>query len=124
MAYMSQENKKFIAANLKTVMKQFPKIKYSLSVRHHMTLVMTISRGDKCLQPANGRDYDSVNTYHIDAFYNPEAAIILQAIKACMNTGNYDHSIRLFQRGMVYRYFCRFIRKTFCWSLENTRSLI
>lgn len=92
MAYMNQEIKKVIATKLKEVMKQFPKIKYSLSVRHHMTLVMTISQGDKCLQPALNRSYESVNTYHIDAIYNPQTAKILNVIKDCMNTGNHDRS--------------------------------
>ena len=41
MAYMSQENKKSIAVNLKTVIPA--SWKWSLSVRHHSTLVLTIA---------------------------------------------------------------------------------
>lgn len=94
MAHMSQTRKKIIAAKLKEVMKQFPKVKYSLSVQHHMTLVMTISAGDKCLQPTHPDGYCNVNTYWIDSHYknNPEAAKILKAAIACLNDGNHDNS--------------------------------
>ena len=45
MAYMTQENKKEIAAKLKTALKGV-NIKYSLSVRHHSTIVMSVKSSD------------------------------------------------------------------------------
>lgn len=105
MAYMSQEHKKQIAANLKTVM---PKgWKYSLAVRHHSTLVLTISECpldliSEYVAHAKERKPDSywtgketsltVNPYWLEDQFIGERLDQIKAIFNVMNEGNFDKS--------------------------------
>jgi hypothetical protein len=106
MAYMSQETKKKLAANVRRVMPR--DWKYSLAVRHHSTIVLTITsapvdllgirtkrvaeewekRGDK-YQPET---YAQLNVYHLDSEFSGDLLKIFERIKTALNEGNHDRS--------------------------------
>lgn len=105
MAYMSQEKKALIAADLKKVMPQG--WKYSLGVDHHSTIVLTISeapvdliaewnrvtkerRDERFYQPA--KDYIQVNPYHFENAFEGERLEQMKRIKEALNQGNHDRS--------------------------------
>ncbi len=96
MAYMSQENKKKIAAELKKIIPST--WKWSLRVRHHSTLSLTITRADIDLYtlhsaaPENKGSYIQVNEYYLANQYKGEALAILTDISNAMNAGNHDRS--------------------------------
>jgi hypothetical protein len=106
MAFVNQERKAILAAEVKKVM---PKDwKYSLSVRHHSTIVLTISaapvdlmaeynrhvseswkrRGDT-YQPSS---YAQVNEYHLDGCFSGDLLKTFTAIRDALNVGNHDRS--------------------------------
>jgi hypothetical protein len=104
MAYMNQEKKKVIAAKLKEFM---PKSwKYSLAVRNHSTIVMTIksapinlvaeyvaSTGMTSYTDNDGNPYASINTYHAeDKFLSADTQNLITKIIDTLNTDNYDNS--------------------------------
>lgn len=110
MAYMNQERKAKIVTNLKGVI---PKDwKYSVAVRHHSTIVMTIAAAPfdlmgimkaKADEEARleGREsylkdatYHSINPYHWERHYGFDAELrdIFGKIFAAMNDGNHDRS--------------------------------
>lgn len=106
MAYMSQEKKREIAANLKKVMPQG--WKYSLSVRHYSTLVLTITAAPVDLMAAYNKHvaeswerrgdkftpqtYAQINEYWLGTQFSGELLEIFQRIKAVLNDGNHDRS--------------------------------
>ena len=45
MAYMNQERKAIIAANIKPILEKY-RVKASLSVRDHLTIVLTVKKGE------------------------------------------------------------------------------
>jgi hypothetical protein len=104
MAYVSQDRKKAIHAKLKPVLKRWG-VKGSLAVRHHSTLILTLSSGR--LNPledrveANWRDdprfafpnlHIDVNTYWIDHHFQGPTRIFLKEVMAILNDGNHDNS--------------------------------
>jgi hypothetical protein len=105
MAYMSQENKAVIAAQLKAAL-QGSGLKYSLSVRHYSTLVMKIQSGpiDWCQSyndsiPAHKRDearrasgYLDINPYWYHEHFSGKALELLKIIMPILNQGNHDRS--------------------------------
>jgi hypothetical protein len=88
MAYMNQERKAIIAAELKKVM---PKDwKYSLAVRHHSTIVLTISEAPVDLASMlQGR---AINQYWLQNQFSGELLETFTRIKDALNTGNHDRS--------------------------------
>ncbi len=107
MAYMSQEKKALIAAKLKEVV---PKgWKYSLRVRNHSTIVMTIASAPVDLmgeakrvtaerakrQGETPREYEAtsldVNVYHPHFSFDVSLPII-KTIIAALNEGNHNRS--------------------------------
>lgn len=100
MAYMNQERKAKLAAELVKVVPAG--WKYSLAVRHHSTIVMTISEAPvdliRSIKPSEYFDPDSateveVNPHRIDiAFSDTEVAKTFRAIFASLNTGNHNRS--------------------------------
>ena len=109
MAFMSQERKKQIKVELDKVLKP-AKIKYSLGVRHHSTLVLNIAKAQsissviimrlclslhmltvtRVLRPVvNNLD---LNSYHYRDHFTGEVKELLINIFAALNTGNHDHS--------------------------------
>lgn len=107
MAYMSQERKEEIAANLKHALKGSG-VKYSLSVRHHSTLVMKIQsspldflgnynacglmrhRGAIAFREAEG--YLTVNPYYYNEHFTGDVLNFLNIVMPIMNAGNHDRS--------------------------------
>jgi hypothetical protein len=110
MAYMNQENKKKIAAELKKIIPS--SWKWSLSVRHHSTLVLTIASAPVDLieeawknaaerqrtscyhndPPQPKPTYYSPNEYYLDREFSGETLCTFQDIKNAMMTGNHDNS--------------------------------
>lgn len=95
MAYMNQEKKKAIAAELKKVM---PKDwKYSLSVSNHSAIKMKI-RSAPVILPENqyNKGYLDLNVYHWENSklleLNPEIRPIIDAAIRALNHGNWDNS--------------------------------
>ena len=91
MAYITQADKKIIAAALKVALKEFPTVKYSLSIQNHHAITCIIKQGPACLKPATNTN-GNVNHYHIDKNHNEEAAKILNLINAAMHIGHWDES--------------------------------
>jgi len=60
MAYITKEATKEIRDNLK---KTFPEIKFSVRMKHHSTVLVTILESPYDFE-LNGKDYRDVNTYH------------------------------------------------------------
>jgi len=93
MAYMSQENKKSLMPAIKAVLKKY-KMKASVGVRHHSSLVCNIVSGEMDLSEcfSHGDGYAQVNTYHIDRHYEGKVKSFLNELLAAMSTGNHDRS--------------------------------
>lgn len=117
MAYVSQEKKAKIAAKVKPLLAKYG-LKGTLSVNHHSTIVLTLSKGKinfmeaaaqaieqstcgsrdrwktKEEQAAELRnaEYLDVNVYHISSHYTGEAREALLALKEALDTDNFDNS--------------------------------
>ena len=108
MAYMSQENKKLIAAALKIAMKGTG-VTYTLAVNHHSTIVMTLKSGpvdfilnaEEIVQskPRAPGAYAymrpkalQVNTYWYKEQFTGQALAILEKAIPVLNTGNHNNS--------------------------------
>ena len=97
MAFMNQEKKAAIAVEVKKVM---PKgWKYTLGVKHHSTIVLTISSAPIDLvalskyDEQNKRDgYLSLNEYHLEHAFSGELLDTFAALKAALNLNNHDRS--------------------------------
>src|SRR5206468_3312244 len=109
MAYMSQEKKKEIAANLKQVMPAG--WKYTLGVHHHSTIVLTISEAPvdlvgeyvkRCAEQDRNENrspylnekttHVQVNPYWTDKYFADKRAEQMKKIIAALNDGNHDRS--------------------------------
>jgi hypothetical protein len=100
MAYMSQENKKEKAPFIKAVLKKY-KLKGSLSIRHHSTLVLNITSGQIDFMTnyfnisdtiQTQRNDIQVNEYHINNNFSGNAKSCLTELKDIMMLGNHDNS--------------------------------
>ena len=108
MAYMDSTKKAALAPAIKAALKKFG-LKGSISVRHHSTLVVTITSGEidfisnfaDCARAAKRecgvetavRDQHlQVNTYWLETSFAGRALEALQAIKLAMSKGNHDRS--------------------------------
>ena len=95
MAYISQEDKKELAPAIKKVLKDFG-MKGSISIRNHMSLVVTVTEGvldftDYFQKGDEG--YVQVNHYHIDNFYSGTVKKFLKELyKAMKGTKWFDKS--------------------------------
>lgn len=106
MAYMNQEKKAKIAANLKKVVPDG--WKYSLAVRNHSTIVFTLRQAPvdilgniRAAVAENGgyqstapevTTYWSVNPYHIDTQFSGDVLKVMRQINEALNDGNHDNS--------------------------------
>lgn len=96
MAYMSQEHKKELAPGIKAVLKRHG-FKGSISVRHHSTLVVTVTEGPLDL-PADHQpgalDRIDVNTHWLEEHWGhePKWFNFLTELHAAMSVGNFDKS--------------------------------
>ena len=88
MAHVSQEMKAKLAPAIKSVLKKY-KMKGSISVRNHSTLVVNLKQG-----PIEfGGDSIQVNTYWIHDHYEGKAKKFLTELKEAMLGPDYfDHS--------------------------------
>ena len=112
MAYMNQEKKAKIAALLKPVLAKY-KVKGSLSVRNHSTIVLNIKAGaidfiqnylsvDRNVRYGQMSDdqynyvyekrYLDVNPYHYRNYFTGKAKQFLEEAFAALNAGNHDNS--------------------------------
>ena len=80
MAYVSQAKKQELAVGIKAVLKKY-KMKGSIAVRHHSTLVVNLQSGPIDF---DHNDFTSVNVYHIDAHYTGVAKAFLTELLAAM----------------------------------------
>ena len=110
MAYVSKELKAKVAGLLKEAFPGTAKargFKYSLAVRHHSTLVLTISEGtvdfignylEMCKEkPGFNKDHEpvtsiQVNNYHMDSWFSGQALDILTKMNKILNVDNYNNS--------------------------------
>ena len=89
MAYVSQEDKKALAPAIKKVLSKYG-MKGSISIRHHMSLVVTLQSGAIDFKDySHGDGYIQVNTYHIDSHYTGKAKNFLNELLAAMKGPNY-----------------------------------
>ena len=106
---MCQAKKAKIAPKIKAILAKY-KVKGSLAVRNHSTLVLNIKSGsidfiansnkvcgNDFYQMARGfipntSGYDQVNPYHFKDHYDGVALEFMHEVFAAMNDGNHDHS--------------------------------
>ena len=109
MAYMSQQKKAELAPAIKAVLKKY-KLKGTIGVRNHSTLVCNISAGPldfigNMLEVARSKPgshyYNNqtqvpknldINTHWIDEHYTGTVCKCLEELKAAMDNGNHDRS--------------------------------
>lgn len=93
MAYMNQEKKAKLAPKIKAILKKY-KMKGSLSVRHHSSLVLTLKSGKldivkDCTLP---EFHYQINTYHTDRHFTGKTAKFFNEVISAMHEGNHDNS--------------------------------
>jgi hypothetical protein len=95
MAYVSQAMKKELAPAIKAILKKY-KMKASIAVRHHSTLVVNIKSGSLDIMNSlvgndeYQRDYVQVNEYWIDRNFDDEKVVaFLSELKDAMLGPNY-----------------------------------
>ena len=109
MAYISHEKKAKIAPQVKAVLAKY-KVKGSLAVRNHMTLVLNLKSGaidfiansnkvcgNEYYQVARGftpntSGHSQVNPYHFKDHYDGVALEFMREVFHAMNDGNHDRS--------------------------------
>ncbi len=92
MAYITQEQKKEIAKLLKKVVPS--DWKYSLAIRHHSTIVMTIRKGPVELVTVDEkvRTHFVTNHLYLSNRYSGEMLETMEKINAALNLNNFDNS--------------------------------
>ena len=88
MAYVSQDDKAKLAPQIKKVLSKYD-MKGSISIRHHMSLVVTIQSGSIEFDHSHGDGYTQVNVYHIDSHYEGKAKAFLTELLAAMKGPDY-----------------------------------
>lgn len=107
MAYFSQERKAEIAPKVKSILNKYG-LKGSLRVRNHMTVCLTITKGEIDFignhLEVMGRDKEDffswtadrghldVNVYHYRNHFDGAARDALAELIAALNNGNHDNS--------------------------------
>jgi hypothetical protein len=108
MAYVSQELKAKLAPSIKAICKKY-KVKASLAVRNHSTLVLNIKEGSIDFFESFNRlgvqetrpSYNQfrpetkcidVNPYHYKSHFDGKALKFLSEVIPAMNAGNHDRS--------------------------------
>jgi len=87
MAYMNQQRKQTIAANLKPVLKKYG-MKGTLRVRNHMAIVLTLQSG-----PIKFDGREQINPYWFHEHYEGVAKDFLtEAFAALQSAGYYNNS--------------------------------
>ena len=97
MAYVSQELKAKIAPQVKAILKKY-KVKGSLAVRNHSTLVLNIKEGALDMYQDFGKPEDAakfgiqVNPYWYQDHFSGKTKAFLSEVIPAMNAGNWDKS--------------------------------
>lgn len=97
MAYVSQELKAKIAPKVKAILKKY-KVKGSLAVRNHSTLVLNIKEGALDMYKDYGNTEDAakfgiqVNPYWYKDHFSGRTRAFLSEVIPAMNDGNWDKS--------------------------------
>ena len=87
MAYVSQDEKKVLAVEIKKVLKEYD-MKGSIAVRHHSSLVVTLKSGK-----IDFGDATQVNVYWINDHFKGKAAEFLNKLLTAMKgPGYFDKS--------------------------------
>lgn len=101
MAHMDQARKSTLAAAARTALAKWPGVKWSLSVRNHSTIVMTIAASDvdfaaaateASLQQSISEGHVDVNRHYIARDFTGSARDFLLAAIEALSTGNHDRS--------------------------------
>ena len=95
MAYITQEQKKEIAANLKEALKGFKgKIKYSLSIRDSRQIIFTLQESPFFCS-ANGEQDVTIEEgwFKRNRSHSATEIEFLTAVFNCLNEGNFDNSV-------------------------------
>lgn len=97
MAYVSQELKAKIAPKVKAILKKY-KVKGSLAVNHHSTLVLNIKEGALDMYQDYAKSEDAqkfgiqVNPYWYKEHFSGKTKAFLSEVIPAMNAGNWDKS--------------------------------
>jgi hypothetical protein len=97
MAYVSQELKAKIAPKVKAILKKY-KVKGSLAVRNHSSLVLTVKEGALDMYKDYGKTEDAekfgiqVNPYHFKDHFEGRTRAFLAEVIPALNDGNWDKS--------------------------------
>lgn len=92
MAYVSQDFKKEVAPVVKALLKKY-KLKGSLSVHNHSTLLLTITQGQINFLKDSPHKYISINPYWLENSFSGQALEFLQkAVQALKASKYFDHS--------------------------------
>ena len=86
MAFMNQDKKKVIKANLDKVLKPLG-IKYSLRVRDYMSITCTIKSAP--FDMTDGDDYHQVNPYWFQEHYEGKTKDVLAQVMDAMKSADY-----------------------------------
>lgn len=95
---MNQERKRELGALCKKALAKFPLVRWSLRVRHHSTIVLTIASGDIDFrsEAREGLRFEDghcdVNRYCIDRDWKGRAREFLSKANEALSTGNFDKS--------------------------------
>jgi len=92
MAYITQDQKKKIAKLLKKVVPS--DWRYSLAIRHHSKIIMTIRKGPIELVTVGGkvRTHFSPNDLYLSNSYSGELLETMEKINTALNLDNFDNS--------------------------------
>jgi hypothetical protein len=88
MAYVSQANKTKLAPAIKAVLNKY-KMKASIAISNHMTLVVNVQSGPINFDHSHGDDYTQVNVYHIANQYQGVAKEFLTELLSAMKGPEY-----------------------------------
>ena len=89
MAYVSKDDKAALSPAIKAVLKKF-KMKGTISVNHHSTLVVKLSQGEIDFAPyMDGRDHITVNEFWIDQHYTGTPQLFLNSLVKAMKGPDY-----------------------------------
>lgn len=106
MAYYNQERKAQVAPKIKSILNKYG-LKGSLSIRHHSTVVLTLTSGkidfiNNYLDTVGRNDQNEkwigekrhidVNVYHYRNHFDGVAREALAELISALNDGNYDNS--------------------------------
>ncbi len=88
MAYVSQELKKELAVGIKKVLKKY-KVKGSIAVRNHSTLVVNLKSGAVDFQKdylSDQKVHYSINPYHYQSHFEGKAKAFLTELEAAIKS--------------------------------------